>query len=200
MKWTFALIFLLTCSTSLFAQTPAAWKDELDEVKVYTWEEAKSADPDTIYGISLSKLKLEELPSELSKFKNLRVLNLHRNKLTKLPDFICEFKNLEDLTVSRNKLELFPLQVCRMPSIKRLVLNQNFFENIPDCIGFSTELRYLDLYDTPIRSLPNSLTELKHLEEIDFSGIRFGPTFQENWIGLLPNVKLIFDAPCDCME
>ena len=26
-------------------------------VKVYTWEEAKSADPDTIYGISLSKFE-----------------------------------------------------------------------------------------------------------------------------------------------
>jgi len=200
MKWTFALIFLLTCSTLLFAQAPDLWKTELDAVKVYTWEEVKSADPDTIYGISLAKLKLEELPSELAKFKKLRVLNLHRNKLTKLPDFIGDFQELEDLTVSRNKLELFPLQVCRMPTIKRLALSQNFFENLPDCIGFSKELRYLDLFDTPIRSLPNSLTQLKRLEEIDFSGIRFSPTFQEKWIGLLPNVKLVFDAPCDCME
>jgi hypothetical protein len=38
-------------------------------LNIYSWEQAKNANPDTIFGVSLSKLKLEQLPEELAKFK-----------------------------------------------------------------------------------------------------------------------------------
>lgn len=193
MKKTFALILLLTANLALNVHGQS-------ELKVYEWEVAKTADPDTIYGISFAKMKLLEVPEELAQFTALRVLDLQHNKLTHLPDFLGDFKNLKELNASRNRLELFPLQVCRMVSLERLILNSNAFDNLPECIEFARELRYVDLYDTPIRDLPESLTHLKHLEKMDFSGIRFSPSFQKKWISLLPNVKLIFDAPCDCME
>lgn len=167
---------------------------------VYDWEVAKNANPDTIFGISFAKLKLDQLPTELATFKKLRKLNLEKNKLTEIPDFIADFKELEELNAGKNKLETFPIQICRMNSVKRLILNRNNFEIIPDCIQYSSELRYLDLYDCPLKGLPNTLTELKYLEEIDLSGIRFSPTFQESWLKKLPNTKLIFDPPCDCMD
>ena len=193
MKKTFAHILLLITSCGSFALGQ-------EEIKIYDWEVAKMASPDTIYGISFAKLKLLELPEELEKFKNIQVLDLQNNKLTYLPDFLGDFNYLKELNASRNKLELFPLQVCRMVSLERLILNRNDFENLPECIEFARELKYVDLYDTPIQGLPESITRLNHLEKIDFSGIRFSPSFQKKWIGLLPNVELIFDAPCDCME
>ena len=190
----FELILLLLFSVSCWSQS-----DSLS-VKMYSWEDVQGANPDTIFGISLTKMKLEELPIELKQFVHLRKLDISKNKLIELPDFIKDFKSLKVLNAGRNKLEYFPIQLCSMKSVERLILNRNAFTNLPMCISNISELRYLDLYDTPIKKLPLSLEQMKNLEEIDFTGIRFSPTFQEGWINRLPNVKLIFDAPCDCLE
>jgi hypothetical protein len=194
MKARFVIILLLSFNPNLWAQF------ENNIGLIYDWEEAKSAHPDTVFAISFAKLRLKELPVELSRFKNLRILNIEKNRLVSLPDFIADFNQLEELNVGRNKLETFPIQVCRMSTIKILILNRNNFESIPACISVLKELNYLDLYDCPIRKIPDSIESLKELKEIDLSGIRFSENFQEYWKKKLPNVKLDFDAPCDCME
>ncbi len=191
MKIRSVIFLLLIANTSLWSQ---------DEVKVFEWERAKTADPDTVFGISFEKMKLTELPAELEQFTKLRVLNVSRNKLTSLPGYLVNFTQLKELNAGRNLLETFPIQVCRLESLQRLILNRNSFDNLPECVGFLAEMRYMDFYDTPLRALPESLTQLKKLEKIDFTGIRFSPNFQESWERKLPNVELVFDAPCDCMN
>lgn len=193
MKQLFGLIFLLLFSLNVSSQ------DENDVV-IYDWEIAKNASPDTIFGISFEKMKIETLPHELSKFINLEVLDLQKNKLKELPEFIKDFKELRELNAEKNQLEYFPIQICSLMKLTHLKLGRNYFENLPDCIGNISTLEYMDFYDTPIRKLPQSLELLKNLKEIDFSGIKFSPKFQESWIARLPNVKVIFDAPCDCMD
>ncbi len=194
MKTIYVLILLL-----LVSRTSDLLAQESDP-KVYSWEEARVSDPDTIYGISFAKMKLSSLPEELAKFQKLKVLDLQKNKLTKLPDFIGDMKQLTRLDVAKNKLSVFPMVVCRMSSLEQLILNRNLFEKIPECIEYASSLKYIDLYDTPIRDLPGTLVNLKNLEKIDFSGIRFAPSFQEKWNSLLPEVDLVFDEGCDCME
>ncbi|MBL1278742.1 MAG: leucine-rich repeat domain-containing protein [Fluviicola sp.] len=194
MKEIFVLIFLLNFSQS-FGQ-----KYVVPNVIIYDWEEVKTANPDTIYGVSFQKMKLTEVPKELEKFKNLRVLDLSKNKITQLPKFIGELKFLEDLDLTKNKLKNYPIVLCKNSSLRFLRLGRNLFESIPSCIESLQNLEYLDLYDTPATLLPESLTRMEKLKEIDLSGIRFSPTFQETWLNKLPNVKLVFDAPCDCLE
>lgn len=192
MKKLFALFFLISLRLTVLGQD--------ENITIYTWLEVQSANPDTIFGISFEKLKLESIPPELARFKNLRILDLQKNKLKEIPDFISDFTQLEKLNLEKNLLEYFPIQVCRIKSITHLALSRNYFETVPECIGELTSLVYLDFYDTPIRTLPQSLEYLKNLKEVDFSGIKFSPGFQKSWTARLPNVKLIFDAPCDCME
>ncbi|MEJ6583798.1 MAG: leucine-rich repeat domain-containing protein [Crocinitomicaceae bacterium] len=189
----FALFFLTAVSL-------AACGQENFDFRVYNWEEVQSANPDTIFGISFEKLKLESVPPELARFKQLKSLDFQKNKLKEIPEFISAFPYLEKLNLEKNLLEYFPIQICRMKSLTHLVLSRNYFESVPECIGMVTTLVYMDFYDTPIRHLPQSVENLKNLKEIDFSGIKFSPTFQKSWIARLPNVKVIFDAPCDCME
>ena len=183
-------IFLLWFSSTSYAQSS----------KVYSWEEVLNANPDTIFSISFEKMKLEVLPDQLRRFHKLNYLNLSKNKIEKLPDYIGDFQNLNEIDLGRNKLSNFPIQFCRMKSLKRVILNRNSIEIVPECIDGITNLEYLDLYDCPIKSLPSSLASMKNLKEIDFSGIRFSPTFQDAWLKKLPNVKLVFDPPCDCMD
>ena len=100
----------------------------------------------------------------------------------------------------KNKLEYYPIQLCKIASIKYLRLGANLFKNVPECIEFTTELIYLDLYDTPIYKIPNSLLNLKNLKVVDLSGIQFSPAFQKSWIENSANIKFVFDAPCDCFD
>ena len=189
------VIILLTFANQLFGQ-----EYSLDSVKMYEWSEVLAADPDTIFGITFEKKKLDELPQELSNFKRLISLNLKKNRLTSLPDYFSEFKDLVDLNLEKNKLEYYPIQLCKITSIKYLRLGANLFENVPECIEYTAELVYLDLYDTPIHKIPNSLLNLKNLKVVDLSGIQFSPAFQKSWIENSANIKFVFDAPCDCFE
>lgn len=193
MKQIFVLIFLLFCSYNTFSQNES-------DIVVYDWEIAKDASVDTIYGISFEKYKLESLPEELSEYVHLQILNLEKNKLKELPDYIKTFEDLREINAEKNLLEYFPIQICSLRKLTHLRLGKNYFENLPDCIGNVSTLEYMDFYDTPIRELPQSLELLKNLKEIDFTGIKFSPSFQKSWTARLPNVKVIFDAPCDCLE
>jgi hypothetical protein len=189
MKRTFAIILLLW-SSAVNAQ----------DVKMYTWEEALNANPDSVFGITFEKMKLTEVPEKLAQFKKLRFLNLSKNKIEQVPNFIGDFSELEVLNVERNKLTIFPLVVCRLTKLKELIVNRNEITEIPECIEYAVSLEYIDIYDNPVGGLPESLARLKNLKNIDITGIRYSPKFQEQWIKTLPNVELIFDAPCDCMN
>ena len=194
MKKIFVLIFLLNFNFS-FGQ-----KYQVENVVVYAWEDVIHANPDTIYGISFSKLKLAKLPDELKLFRRLKVLDVSKNKLAELPDFIDEFHFLEHLNLEKNKLINFPVRVCKDTSLRFLRLGKNLFETLPNSIELLTKLEYLDLYDTPIGSFPETLVKLTGLKEIDLTGIRFSASFQESWIKKLPNANFIFDSPCDCFD
>ncbi len=188
-KKQFALILILWSSFS-FGQ----------DQKIYDWEVAQSADPDTIYAISFEKLKLTEVPADLARFTKVTHLNLSKNKLTKLPDFIKQFKQLEHLDLGKNDFFTFPVQICQLSELKTLIINRNAISSIPDCIEYVSKLELLDLYDNPISSLPESMARMTQLKKIDFTGIRFNKDFQKKWSEQLPNTKLIFDAPCECMN
>lgn len=190
MKRRFAIILLLWSSATFAAK---------HDFPIYEWEEVKNASPDTVYGISFEKMKLEKLPDELAKFVELRVLLAGKNKLTSLPEFISSFSKLEELNLEKNDFKTFPGQVCALKSLRILVMNRNEIAGMPSCIGSLSELVIIDLYDNPIMALPESLTQLTKLKEVDLSGIRFKPAFQEKWRKAMPDVYFDFDPPCDCM-
>ena len=192
MKYLFVLFLILLANNKLVSQ--------IDSIRVYDWNEVSKADPDSILGLSFSKLKLTYLPTELANFKNLKILDLSKNKLTELPDFIGDFSQLELLDISKNALNIFPIEICKLSKIRILIANRNTFDKIPECIGYCLDLERIDLWDTPVMSFPNSIVDLKKLNEIDLQGVKYGPTFQSNFQKKIPRVKVLFDSPCDCME
>ena len=174
----FALILALWSSLALIATDSISYAQD---IKIYDWEELQTANPDTIFAISFEKNKLTELPADLSKFVNLKHLNLSKNKLTELPEFVFEFDSLKELNLTRNKLRSFPIGTCRLQELKRLMIGSNDITSLPDCVEYISKLEYLDLYDNPIVYLPQSMMRLKNLKKIDFTGIRFNKEFQKQW-------------------
>ena len=192
MKKLFVILLLILSEFSCFAQS--------DSIVEYDWLELNSVNPDTIYSISFEKMKLAELPKDLSNFHNLRQLNLSKNKLVELPDFIGDFLFLEKLDISKNELQNFPVEICKLNNLKVLIANRNFFDKIPECIGYCTNLEVIDLWDTPIASFPKSFSNLKKLQILDLQGIKYGPTFQKEFRQSFSWVEIKFDPPCNCME
>lgn len=191
MKKLLALLLILSSANFISAT---------DTLRVYTWDEALAAEPSEVLAISLQKMKLDSIPHALTRFKNLKQLDVSKNKLTSLPDFMDQFPQLEVLDLGKNKLSTFPVQICQLGNLRRLIVNRNFFGTLPECVQYLKKLEYIDFWDTPISDLPEAFTLMPQLKKIDLSGIKFNPAFQKKWRERLPWVRIEFDAPCDCMK
>src|SRR5574343_636376 len=142
MKKRFALFCLLINSFWGFNQEKT--------LNIYSWEQVKNANPDTIFGVTLSKLKLEKLPEELAKFTKL-----------------------EYLDVSKNEFAVFPVEICKLTHIQQLIANRNTFDQLPTCIQYCSELMSIDLWETPVSTFPESMLLMKNLKSIDLQCVRF---------------------------
>lgn len=189
MKKRFVIILLLLTEFS-YAQ----------EVKIYPWSVAKSALPDTIYGISFQKMKLDSLPTDLQRFKNVKVLELNNNKLKTLPSWFSSFSYLESLNISKNKFDSLPGVLYQLTGLKKLSFAQNTVSQLGDNISLLKSLEFLDFWDNPIANFPQSLMDLENLKIVHAEGIKYGPKFQKKWIESMPLTEFFFDEPCDCRE
>lgn len=191
MKLLFALISLLFLNIS-FSQKTAE--------RVYKWEEVQLANPDTVYNLSLSKMKLTELPASLWRFKNLRKLYLDKNKLSALPDSLDLFKNIELLNLDHNHFELFPLPITRLLNLKTLIASNNRLTYLPDNISNAKNIEKMDFYNNEIGDFGNGIYQLKALNYLDISGTMYGTIFQKQLEDKLKAVKIVMDPPCKCLD
>jgi len=77
-----------------------------------------------------------------------------------------------------------------------LVINQNELETLPEEIGNLKKLRYIDMWSNNITHLPQSMTDMYALEEVDLRVIVMTQREQEDIKGILQNttVKLTITA------
>ena len=190
MKYIFVL-FSLVLTSSVFGQS---------DYKVYDWNDLAECDPDTVYAISFRKQKLDSLPNKLFEFQNLVYLNLEKNKLRELPLKFKNLSQLEFLDLGKNEFTIFPILLCELQNLRVLKFHFNETAYLPQCLGSLSQLEELDLFKNPIRKLPEELTQLKNLKLLELRSIKFSPEFQEKWEEALPNAKIMFDPPCDCMK
>lgn len=196
MKVWLGILFL-----SIIGNSFANFTDVKEEYSFIDWKDALNAHPDTVYAISFRKYKLDSLPQELSKFKNLIALDLEKNKLTALPEYLKDFDQLIFLDLSRNKFESYPLPLNYMQQLQYLSLAQNNIVTVSRGISFMKELKVLDLYDTMLETLPDNFDLLKsNLEFVDLRGQTFNEEFAKKWTDLLKGVELKLDPPCKCMQ
>ena len=192
MKKLFAL-FLIVSINPIFANTK-------DTLRIYTLEEALKANPENVYAITLERMKLETVPAELARFKNLKKLDLSKNKLTELPDFIGGFDSLQELDLHKNKFFIFPLQICRLGNLQKLIASRNEFTQIPECVQYLKKLNYIDLSDTPVGNFPEAFVIMPQLKTLSLHGLSYPPSFQLRWKERLPWMRIEFDPPCHCLE
>lgn len=191
MNWKSALFWLLLLADPALAQ---------QDFHVYSWDQAQKCSPDTVYAISFKKMKLDSLPAELARFTQLRALDLSFNRLERLPVFMGDFRELEDIDFSKNKFSDFPEILFSLKKLKKIRFNRNSISSIPERVSELQQLAYLDFWDNPLARFPEAFLDLPELRTIHAEGIKYGPKFQKRWIESLPNCRIFFDPPCDCVE
>lgn len=170
------------------------------DVKVYRLEEIVSANPDTIYAISLSKNKLSQLPVQLWKFKSIKELYLDKNHLKNLPDTFDLFDKLEYLNLDRNDLDYVPLAISRLKSLKKLVITRNQINVISGNLLYCSYLEELDFYDNPIGSVEKEIYQMQQLKKLDIRGVMMSTKMHDEVKNKLSWVKVLTDPPCKCLD
>lgn len=131
------------------------------------------------------KINMDETFKNLSKLANLKTIISAGNHNGYLPHSVCEIKSLEQLRLHRNKFETLPDCISELPNLKGIGLaygqcNINniietlaksntantidslgfaglLIDSLPESIGKFKNLKYLDLYENDIKTLPCSI-------------------------------------------
>ena len=187
-----AVVFLICLWFSAYGQK--------SDVKVYRLEEIVSANPDTIYAISISKSKLSQLPVELWKFKNIKELYLDKNHLKNLPDTFDLFDKLEYLNLDRNDFDYVPLAISRLKSLKKLVITRNQINVISGNLLYCSYLEEMDFYDNPIGSVEKEIYQMQQLKKLDIRGVMMSTKMHDEVKNKLSWATVLTDPPCKCLD
>jgi len=119
----------------------------------------------------LNGLNLEELPTDISRLKQLKNINLQRlNKLKNIPTFAAA-ENLETLSLmilpalDRMEIDFSQMQALQNLKIQNVSTEHGTFE-LSDSLSQCKKLKKLTLTSSPITDLPSGLENLSILENL----------------------------------
>lgn len=193
------LVFLIIlCNNSHFSQSRASVFNP--KFTFLSLEQAETKDPEEVRHLKISKKNLTGFPQNITKYKNLESLSLQGLKLSTIPDEISSFEKLTYLDISKNKISTLPESFCKLLNLEILVLNRNPLLFLPHCLGKMQKLKALDLYDTEVSNLPDTMDGLEQLKHVDFQGIQLRQEEIDSLKKRFPEVKFVFDPPCNCFK
>ena len=135
--------------------------------------------------------ELRSLPSTISRWASLKLLDLGSNAFSELPREACGVRSLETLELGRNMIVRVPPEVSSMRSLRSLSLSTNHlstlpgefaqlaetlndldlsindFTEIPECIFSLTNLNVLNMSVNSIASVPPGIGRLQVLRTLD---------------------------------
>jgi hypothetical protein len=147
---------------------------------------------DSIEVLSLKGCKLEELPSEINRFKRLKRLDAANNRLKDLPPLpksleiafflgnefeelptsLSTAENLMMLSFKSNQIRSVPKGVLPS-SLKWLILTGNKLSQLPADMGRLKKLRKVMLSNNQLESLPASMAECEDIELLRLANNNF---------------------------
>ena len=135
--------------------------------------------PDEIYDLAetleilnLSDNQLTDLPADLPRLHQLRVIFCAGNRFTRLPEILGQCPKLEVIGFRSNAIETLSAAALP-PGLRWLILTDNRLGQLPPEIGHCKRLQKLMLAGNCLTGLPAEMRELKGLELLRLSANRF---------------------------
>lgn len=116
--------------------------------------------------LNLSCNELQTVPESISRLTKLKKLNVHSNKFQTVPESISRLTRLKNLNLSRNLLQTVPNSITLLTRLKHLYLGENSFQTFPESIRYLTQLRELCLNNNQLQTIPNSISQLTRLKKL----------------------------------
>lgn len=141
-------------------------------------------DMDTLRDLKLAKNQLQgSFPSDISRLRNLEVLDLHENSLTELPEILEELHALKVLDVGHNQLISLPFESLSKLPLRDIRAPKNKLSGalIPASVQRFETLQSLDV-------VSNALDRLTENGHIDFPNLQV-LSISVNRVKNLPNVS-----------
>ncbi|XP_019614111.1 PREDICTED: malignant fibrous histiocytoma-amplified sequence 1 homolog [Branchiostoma belcheri] len=132
------------------------------------WE--KSGKQRTLLTLDLFRQNLRQLPDELYGLKELEALILGSNAHIELPNELTKLTNLKVLSLANCNLATVPAAVMKLPQLKMLILSRNEKITLPDEMSGLTNLTALDLAGCKLDTLPPVVLQLPNLQELNLTG------------------------------
>ncbi|KAI0984753.1 hypothetical protein GJ496_006338 [Pomphorhynchus laevis] len=118
--------------------------------------------------LTISDNEIEFLSPDISNLVLLEQLDCSRNELICLPDEIRFCESLQILNISGNPLQNgLPAGVTGLLNLQHLTLNDCSLTHLPEDIGSLTNLQTIEVRENLLRVLPESICQLSSLLSID---------------------------------
>jgi len=121
-----------------------------------------------ILTISNGRTKLN-VPTEIGKLTNLIELNIYNYEVEFLPNEIGNLINLEEVMLC-GKLNSLPTTVQNWKNIRNLYLSGNNLKEIPSYFYLFNKLEFLDLSNSNISVISDSIKLLQQLKDLTLNG------------------------------
>jgi len=151
-----------------------------------------------VLALDLSRRRLRDLPTALTRLEDLRYLLVNRNRLDHFPDWLADMTDLKAVVADHNRFRDFPEVLLRMPHLTQISMGDNELQGIPLDIDLIADLEVLSLWSNLLASFPASLGNLVQLQILDLLHNEMTIEEQDMLTALLPEVQLNFSEPCDC--
>ncbi|XP_076064859.1 uncharacterized protein LOC143038943 [Oratosquilla oratoria] len=135
------------------------------------------------------------LPYEITKFTNLKTLDLSNNNISQMNDFLLQLQNLQSLYLRNNHItdDGLPKDLSVLKKLKEINLSGNQLNRIPEQLLQMTTLRYLYLGNNHITEVQPEIKNIQSLQVLNLGGNRLETVPDE--LGDLP--KLAALVLCD---
>jgi Leucine-rich repeat (LRR) protein len=195
-----AFVFSICLILSGFARAQLLDSATLANAMIYkSLAHANNVHPDSVLRLSLKWKKIENLGTELSKFRNLQELHLNRMRLKEIPLEVFQLTNLVILDVSKNHLTSIPPEIGNLVNLTHLTLSQNYLIEIPADFKHLKKLEYLDIWSNSIITFPLEINALKdNLRIVDMRVIYMNDLRKQDLQRLLPHTTFYFSESCNC--
>ena len=140
---------------------------------------------DTLEVLNLSGNRLHDLPHQLTRLHQLKVLFASDNDFEVLPEVLGDCPHLQVVGFKANRIAQVPPDALP-PSLRWLILTDNALQTLPNTMGQRPALQKLMLAGNQLTALPDSLQAAQKLELLRASANRLERV--PGWLTELPRL------------